>query len=339
MSTIHTENKKIIMDFNESIHGATADTIGDIVNRYYHPDVDWKGPQPFNELEGRDALLETFWKPFVAAFPDLEKDVYMHFAGNDPQFADRDWVISSGNYVGTFKNDWLDIPATQGSVWIRYIEFNKVVEGKIAQTFTLIDILDLMRQAGLRFVPALAPEILIPGPATNDGVIMEQADETATQKSFQVVYDMIWKGLESFEDQGMGKMGLERYFDKDFMWYGPCGIGSMRGIRGFETYHQQPFLKAVPDRTTVEDESDRAFFAEGKYCAYIGWAGLTATHTGPDWLGMPATGKHIVMRCADLYRREGDLLVENWVMLDIIDILMQMGVDIFDRLKRRVYTL
>lgn len=339
MSTRHIENKEIIKNFNDRIYGASVETIESIVNEYYHEDVKWYGPQPFNELEGKQALVDTFWKPFLAAIPDVQKDVYMHFAGNDPLFMDRDWVISSGNFVGTFENDWLDIPATKGSVWIRFVEFNKMVDGKIAQTFTLIDIFDLMRQAGFKFVKSLAPEINIPGPATHDGVIMGECDEEESKKSFQLVYDMIWKGLESFGEVEVNKLGMERYWHKDFMWYGPCGIGSTRGIKGFQEYHQKPFLKAVPDRTTVEDEDERAFFAEGKYCAYIGWTGLAATHTGPDWLGVPSTGNRIVMRCADLYRREGDYLAENWVFLDIIDILLQMGVDVFDRLRNKKYLL
>ena len=339
MRSLHMENKKLVMDFQNGVFGCNEDTIKDHVRSYYHADIDWKGPQPFNEMTGADQVVETFWQPVMKSFPDMKKEVYMHFSGNDPLFPERDWVITSGNYVGTFTHDYLHIPATQGVVWVRFIEFNQVSEGKIVKHFSMIDIMDLMRQAGIRFVPSLAPEVVVPGPATHDGIIMGECDEEASKKSFQIVYDMIWKGLESFGDKEVGNLGMERYWDKNFMWYGPCGIGSTRGIKGFEEYHQKPFLKAVPDRTTIDNEEERAFFAEGDYCAYIGWAGLTATHTGPDWLGMPATGKHIVMRCTDLYRREGDKLVENWVMLDIIDILLQMGVDVFDRLKRGVYTI
>ncbi|GAA0182934.1 hypothetical protein SH2C18_52100 [Clostridium sediminicola] len=204
---------------------------------------------------------------------------------------------------------------------------------------TLIDIFDLMRQAGYKFVKSLAPEINIPGPATNDGVLMGTCDEEESKKSYQIMYDMIFGGLMSFEEKGMGKMGMEKYFGKDFMWYGPCGIGSTRGVKGFEKYHQGPFLKAVPDRRLIDDVDDRIYFGEGKYATLLEWTGFVATHTGNDWLGIPATGKPIVMRNADLYRREGDYLVENWVFLDIIDILLQLGVDIFDRLRNKKYIL
>ena len=41
-------------------------------------------------------------------------------------------------------------------------------------------------------------------------------------------------------------------------------------------------------------------------------------------------------RVMDWWRREGDCLVENWVMIDMIEIFHQFGVDLFDRLHREV---
>jgi hypothetical protein len=39
------------------------------------------------------------------------------------------------------------------------------------------------------------------------------------------------------------------------------------------------------------------------------------------------------MRVADWWRREGDVLRENWVMIDLPDLLLQMNVDVFARLE------
>ncbi len=33
------------------------------------------------------------------------------------------------------------------------------------------------------------------------------------------------------------------------------------------------------------------------------------------------------------WRREGDLLVENWIPIDLIDIFQQLGVDLFERMR------
>jgi len=39
------------------------------------------------------------------------------------------------------------------------------------------------------------------------------------------------------------------------------------------------------------------------------------------------------MRVCDWWRRDGDLLVENWVFVDIPDLLQQLGYDLFAELK------
>jgi hypothetical protein len=37
------------------------------------------------------------------------------------------------------------------------------------------------------------------------------------------------------------------------------------------------------------------------------------------------------MRVMDLWRRDGDWLVENWVHIDIIDLFAQLGIDVLAR--------
>ena len=39
------------------------------------------------------------------------------------------------------------------------------------------------------------------------------------------------------------------------------------------------------------------------------------------------------MRVMDFYLHHEGLIRENWIPLDILDVLMQMGVDVFDRMQ------
>ena len=39
------------------------------------------------------------------------------------------------------------------------------------------------------------------------------------------------------------------------------------------------------------------------------------------------------MRSLDFWRCEGDLIRENWVLVDLLDVYSQIGVDVFARLK------
>jgi hypothetical protein len=39
------------------------------------------------------------------------------------------------------------------------------------------------------------------------------------------------------------------------------------------------------------------------------------------------------MKVMDFWRRDGDMLAENWVFIDMIDLLEQIGVDVFARVR------
>jgi hypothetical protein len=41
------------------------------------------------------------------------------------------------------------------------------------------------------------------------------------------------------------------------------------------------------------------------------------------------------MRVMDFWRRDGDQFRENWVLIDIPELLLQMGVDLFAQIKNR----
>jgi predicted ester cyclase len=326
MDSRRAEHKRLIHDFSDAVHGTTPDDVGDLLAGYYHEDAAWHGPAPIDALDGRDAVATGFWEPLLRAFPDLEKNDYLLFAG---AFEGSEWACATGNLVGTFEEEWLGIPATGHATWLRYGEFHRLVDGKIAETRLLVDVLDLLRQAGFEFFPALAPEIVIPGPTTRDGVLLDERDADESAKTLQLVEDMI-DGLHTYEEEGLDGMGMEEYWHEEFMWYGPAGTGTTRGIDGFQDFHQGPFLEAFPDRRGGDHV---ARFAEGRYCASTGWPSVTATHLGDGWLGLPATGESVGMRVMDFWRREGDRLAENWVFIDTIDLLDQLGVDVFGRVR------
>ncbi|MCV5926940.1 ester cyclase, partial [Vibrio parahaemolyticus] len=79
------------------------------------------------------------------------------------------------------------------------------------------------------------------------------------------------------------------------------------------------------------------FLAKNDYVSTGGWPHMHGTHTGHSgWLGLAPTGKHIELRVMDIWRREGDLLKENWVAIDIVHILLQLGYDVFAQMKEQL---
>lgn len=252
------------------------------------------------------------------------------------EYQGGNWVSITGNIVGTFTKSWLDIPSNNQATWIRFGEFYKIENGKIVEARIILDLLDVMRQAGFRFIPSLAPEILVPGPATYDGNLLYETEDELSQASLQLVEDMIYKGLKKAAS-GLEKQKLHSFWSDDFMWYGPAGIGSTKGLQGFKDYHQAPFLVALPDRVGGHNHSAR--FGDGNYICSTGWPSVEATHTGAGWLGIPAPNKKVNMRVMDWWHTDGEYLDENWVFIDIIEYMLQLDIDLFERLRKRQYLI
>jgi steroid delta-isomerase-like uncharacterized protein len=79
------------------------------------------------------------------------------------------------------------------------------------------------------------------------------------------------------------------------------------------------FFQAFPDiQETTED-----IIAEGDKVATRGY--FTGTHKG-EFMNIPATGKQVTVSYIDIWRVENGKLVENWVQMDLLGMLQQLGV-------------
>jgi steroid delta-isomerase-like uncharacterized protein len=79
------------------------------------------------------------------------------------------------------------------------------------------------------------------------------------------------------------------------------------------------FLAAFPDmQVTME-----TVIAEADKVAARGY--FTGTHTG-DFMNIPPTGKPIHVSYIDMWRIEDGKAVENWVQMDMMGLMQQLGV-------------
>ena len=76
------------------------------------------------------------------------------------------------------------------------------------------------------------------------------------------------------------------------------------------------------------------------YVGVTAWPGMSMTFTGDGWLGIPANGQPITMRSLDFWRVEdtpnGLKIRENWVLVDLLAVWDQFGVDVLGRMRERV---
>jgi predicted ester cyclase len=90
---------------------------------------------------------------------------------------------------------------------------------------------------------------------------------------------------------------------------GPVGFSDAIGM----------FRQGFPDlRVNLE-----AVFADGDLVGSRG--SFNGTHQG-EFMGVPATGKEVTVKYMDLWRAEDGKLVENWVRMDFLGLMQQLGV-------------
>ena len=293
----------------------------------YAPDCNFNGGAPVYHCAGSSAINDRFWQPLIHAFPDLERRTDILMAG---EFKDGDWFASAGYLTGHFQNDLFGLKASGRPHFVRYGWFDRVIGDQVVESYVLLDLTRLMIETGQWTLRPQLGESWSPAPATQDGVSLDAANTAESDKSLKLVENMI-AGLMSYDQKSLSSMGMKRFWTPQFQWYGPGGIGSARGHADYERAHQGPFLKAFPDRV---GGNHKCRIGENSYVASTGWPSLNATHLGDDWIGISATGKRITQRIMDFWRREDDMLVENWVFIDMVDLIGQFGIDLLPNHQR-----
>lgn len=321
--------KTLVRRYFEAMENATPETVTDVLKAFTTPDYRWRGVYPFREQRGADAVAEIFWTPLMKSLNRMQRRQDI-FIGGTNEISGEQWVMSMGNFMGLFDADWLGIRRTRKISNLRYAEFNCVEDGKITQTGLFIDIIGLMTQAGsYPLPPSTGVFYNYPGPRTHDGLLFEDAPEAEGVATLALVNRMVddLNELNKSGSMGCPPEVLERTWSKDMIWYGPAGVGASYTIPRYQEQHQLPFRAHLADKTF---HGHVCRFAEGNFACFFGWPNLSNRPIG-GWLGMPSSNVQAEMQVVDVYRREGDKLAENWVLIDIPYWLKQLGLDVLER--------
>lgn len=332
-------SKRRIIGIMQAMTDEPLDRLDEVARASFAADIALNVTHPINEMRGIEAGLAHLWHPLRRALPDVERRDHFVAGG---RYRDASWIGCMGHFMGTFERDWLGIPATRGVVCLRYCEAHELrddKDNKIVTSYIFLDVLDLMRQAGyFPIAPSLGTEMRWMPPRTCDGVILKPQDGERSKRTIETILRM-HAALGYYSGRPptravLDEMEQAKHWHPNFMWYGPAGIGTTRGLKGFEDYHQIPFLVAFPDRAGSE-QGHFIRIGDGYFAVTGGWGYLQATHSGGELFGVPPTGRRIKMRVMDFYRCDDDAIVENWVPIDVPHILLQMGVDVFGRMRHQ----
>ena len=303
-----------------------------VLDRISAPDAIFRLAHPFGDMTGPSAFHDKALAVLKAAWPDVERRDWIVIAGEDENGIE--WVGCGGHFVGTFLNPFLEIPPTGHLAHMRFHEFYRFENSRITEMQALWDIPEVMMQAGAwPMAPSLGREFCVPGPASGDGLVREARDPARSAASQQLIIEMLNHMKRHPSQGGPEVMEMPRFWHPQMNWYGPAGIGTGRGIEGFRNWHQIPFLAGMPDRGSKVAEITYHFFGDNEYAAVTGWPNMIQTISHDGWLGIPPLGKEITMRSLDFWRVENGLIRENWVMVDLLHMYDQIGVDVFARLR------
>lgn len=328
----HSENKAALERLREAQWNWDDAILRSVLDDLVAPETVFHLCYPFNDLTGPEAFYDNALGVLRAAWPDVERRDWIVIAGTDEH--GDDWVGCAGHFIGTFCAPFLDIPPTGHLAHMRYHEFYRFKDGKITGYQAIWDIPEVMMQAGAwPLAPQLGRAMCVPGPGSGDGLIQPPRDEAQGAATQKIIMDMLDYLKKHPAQGGPEVMEMPRFWHETMNWYGPAGIGSMRGHAGFRNWHQIPFLNAMPDRGKRWEDVTYHFFAENNYCAVTGWPNMIQTISDGGWMGIAPAGKSVELRSLDFWRVENGRIRENWVLVDLLDLYRQIGVDVFARLR------
>lgn len=316
------QEKQIVKRYHAALDMAYGDTLVDVMNDHCDANLLWRGYFPFDEITDPKEVAIRFWAPLKNALTHMQRREDVFFAGRN-QIDDFQsiWVVSMGHLVGLFDKPWLGIKPTGKMAFLRYCTFHRVVENKIVETAMYFDIPHLMTQAGQNPFPAQTAQHLVqPGPITHAGQLLEEQPVELGQKTLATINKMIsdlgqWHNDLPLEEE------LALTWHDNMIWWGPAGIGATYTIERYAKQHSGPFRAGFTNRSGT---NHIARLAEGHYGGFFGWPNFTATPAG-GFMGLPGSDVPGEFRVIDIYRCEGEKLMENWVFIDLLHFWNSQG--------------
>jgi steroid delta-isomerase-like uncharacterized protein len=110
---------------------------------------------------------------------------------------------------------------------------------------------------------------------------------------------------------------VDRYLDPSFVNHDAPFPGAPEGREGMRLAASK-YREALPDWHSEVEQ----LIAEGDIVVEIFTA--SGTHRG-DLMGVPATGKTLTLKGINVFRIDGDRIVERWGRLDQLGVLQQLG--------------
>ena len=222
------------------------------------------------------------------AFPDFQMEVHEIIAEGD-------------KVVCRFTNHYTD-PAGN-AVAATGITFDRFVDSKIAEEWWCVDVQGVMEQLGM--IPAMRQEYTWGEPSTVAG---DPGDLETNKASVQRMID---------EGINQGNLGvIDELFIAEYVMHDPASPMPVQGPEGFKQWATSMMEPLFSDSQITGE-----MIAEGdKVAVYWTWSGIHAS----EFMGIPSTGRQIVVSGASIHRFADGQFVESWASYDALGMMQQL---------------
>jgi steroid delta-isomerase-like uncharacterized protein len=134
------DNKAVFRRFCDAANTGDAQLISKTIDEVVAPDALIRTPLPL-AATGAQALKEVFAR-LHRGLPDLHITI-------EDLIAEGDKVVGRNSVTGTHQGEYMGLPATGKSVEYNEIFVFRFVNGRIVETWGVVDVLSQMKQLGV----------------------------------------------------------------------------------------------------------------------------------------------------------------------------------------------
>ena len=321
------ENKIAYAEFLSQFENGVTTQVDASVPLLFDPKAQINASHPINRATEGTGYFDDIIYPISKAFEGVRRQNYILLSG---EYLGSEWVTSTGYFYGHFNQPLFGIPPSHKLAFLRFGEFHKMEFGKITETYVYLGLAELIIALGMwPLAQSQGYEGTVPGPAKQDGILLQRSDPSVSRESADLVEGML--KLLTTKDAAW-----RPYWDERMVWYGPGGLGSYATVDAFDAF-QRPFETTFAGWGDGKEEGISGVGADckagdGDYAFLHGWKMITGIHVKP-FLGIEPTGTRIFMRDCDWWRCANGKIIENWCMLDTLHLVLQLGRDVISEIS------
>lgn len=129
--------RRVIEAMVDGLNDHRIDDIGEFFSSSFR----WLGNFGCGTKRGLGEFQDNWQRPFQAAFSDK-------VCTDQARLFDGQWAAAFGSQQAVHSGEFMGIPATGRQVEIRYMDFWKVVDGKIVDNWVMVDFPHVLAQLG-----------------------------------------------------------------------------------------------------------------------------------------------------------------------------------------------